>query len=69
MNSRTEKRLGIAAAAALTVAAFIVPASADRNANATIATEIAHDRALIRYAYADTAFAIRDISHIVRDHR
>ncbi|KXF78943.1 hypothetical protein ATN84_04080 [Paramesorhizobium deserti] len=69
MNSRTERRLGIAAAAALTVAAFIVPASADRSPNVEVATEIAHDSALIRYAYADTAAAIRDFSHIVRDHR
>jgi len=68
MNSRTERRLGIAAAAALTVAAFIVPASADRSADVAVVAAVAHDRALIRYAYADTAAAIRDFSHTVRDH-
>ncbi|PRD43399.1 hypothetical protein C5748_11955 [Phyllobacterium phragmitis] len=69
MNSRTEKRLGLAAAAALTVATFIMPAGAGMSPGANIAAEIAHDRALIRFAYADTLPVTRDFSHIVRNHR
>ncbi|RCS24923.1 hypothetical protein DUT91_05605 [Phyllobacterium salinisoli] len=64
MNSRTEKRLGIAAAAALTVAIFIIPAGAEMSPERA---EIALDRAVIHYAYAETASLVRDISHNVRN--
>ncbi|GGA88676.1 hypothetical protein GCM10011491_15590 [Brucella endophytica] len=52
MNSRTERRLGIAAAAALTVAALIAPALADRSPHRTEFSQ-AHDMAMVQFAYAD----------------
>ncbi|WP_420960301.1 hypothetical protein [Brucella sp. IR073] len=52
MNSRTERRLGIAAAAALTVAALIAPASADRSPHKTELSR-AHDAGVVQFAYVD----------------
>ncbi|PYE89341.1 hypothetical protein [Phyllobacterium leguminum] len=52
MNSRTEKRLGIAAAAALTVAALIAPASADRSPHSA-ASLSAHNSGVVQFAYAE----------------
>lgn len=53
MNSRTEKRLGIAAAAILTVAALIAPASADRSPPVESASLSASKSAVAQFAYAE----------------
>ena len=53
MNSRTEKRLGIAAAAMLTVAALIAPASADRSSPVESASKSAPKSAVAQFAYAE----------------
>jgi hypothetical protein len=53
MNSRTERRLGVAAAAALTIAALIAPAMADRNAHIENSALSTRASAVVQYAYAE----------------